>query len=191
MRRSRGDRPTGDPRFCSSQQDTVATSCDPPLVSGRWRVGLRRAIASRRDIPADVKDQSYHPLHNSFQGNARKVYPIPPPLSSGKCGFWKFAGILIPRKLRKQTCFRAFINSRWDCGRDRSSDVRVCASPRWRLSMRCGRGAITLASVAASCDPPASRDKRDRCGGSRTPRPTAFCCWFCARYVTYRNICRG
>ena len=83
-------------------QDSVATSCDPPLVSGRWRVGLRRAIASRRTVPADVKDQSYHPLHNSFQGNVGKVYPIPLPVSSGKCGFWKFAGVLIPRELRKQ-----------------------------------------------------------------------------------------
>ena len=71
---------------------SVAQERDPPLVSGRWRVlgaALRRAIASRRTVPADVKDQSYHPLHNSFQGNAGKVYPIPPPLSSGKCGFWK------------------------------------------------------------------------------------------------------
>jgi len=71
---------------------SVAQERDPPLVSGRWRVlgaALRRAIASRRAIPADVKDQSYHPLHPSSHGECEKVYPISPPLSSGKCGFWK------------------------------------------------------------------------------------------------------
>jgi len=120
---------------------SVAQERDPPLVSGRWRVlgaALRRAIASRRAVPANVKDQSYHPLHPSSHGECEKVYPIPPPLSSGKCSFWKFAGILIPRKLRKQVsnCFRAFINSRWDCARGRSSGVFGHAPPRWRLSMR-------------------------------------------------------
>ena len=41
--------------------------------------------------------------HLTFVGARRKqLYPIPPPVSSGKCGFWKFAGVLIPRKLRKQ-----------------------------------------------------------------------------------------
>ena len=43
---------------------SVAQERDPPLVSGRWRVlgaALRRAIASRRAVPADVKDQTYLP----------------------------------------------------------------------------------------------------------------------------------
>ena len=68
----------------------VATSCDPPVVSGRWRVlgaALRRAIASRRAIPADVKDQFYLPLLYAFQGERGRVYPIPPPVSSGNRGF--------------------------------------------------------------------------------------------------------
>ena len=48
----------------------VATSCDPPVVSGRWRVlgaALRRAIASRRAVPADVKDQLSRPCRVSWQ----------------------------------------------------------------------------------------------------------------------------
>ena len=77
-RRSRGDRPTGYPRLCLtslggadgdgtpslSQEATgvsllrmVTTSATAPVVSGRWRVALRRAIASRKAVPADVKDQ--------------------------------------------------------------------------------------------------------------------------------------
>ena len=44
---------------------TVATSATAPLVSGRWWVGLRCAIASRKSIPADVKDQ-LSTLSNKF-----------------------------------------------------------------------------------------------------------------------------
>ena len=68
-------------------------------LSGRWRVlgaALRRAIASRKAVPADVKDQPCLPLHPSFHGERRKVYPIPPTVSSGKCGFWKLRGAARP-----------------------------------------------------------------------------------------------
>ena len=41
-------------------------------------------------------------MSRPFTGKTEELYPIPPPISSGKCGFWKFAGVLIPRKLRKQ-----------------------------------------------------------------------------------------
>ena len=54
----------------------VAQERDPPVVSGRWRVlgaALRRAIASRKAVPADVKDQSCVPLHSSFQREHGKV----------------------------------------------------------------------------------------------------------------------
>ena len=67
----------------------VATRRDPPVVSGRWRVlgaASRRAIASRKAVPADVKDQFCVPLHSSFQRERGKVYPIPPPNASGILG---------------------------------------------------------------------------------------------------------
>ena len=67
----------------------VATGRDPPVVSGRWRVlgaASRRAIASRKAVPADVKDQFCVPLHSSFQRERGKVYPIPPPNASGILG---------------------------------------------------------------------------------------------------------
>ena len=82
----------GDDAAKMAALHTVATSCDPPLASGRWRVlgaDLRRAIASRRAVPADVKDQTCLPLHPSSHGECWKVYPIPQPVSSGKCVFWK------------------------------------------------------------------------------------------------------
>ena len=82
----------------------VATSATPPVVSGRWRVGLRRAIASRRAIPADVKDQSYHPLHPSSHGEYVKVYPNPLPVSSGKCVFAIARGVQgLTGDLRQET----------------------------------------------------------------------------------------
>ena len=74
---------------------SVAQERDPPLVSGRWRVlgaAFRRAIASRKAVPADVKDQLCVPLHSSFQRERGKVYPIPPPNASGDFGKLKFCG---------------------------------------------------------------------------------------------------
>ena len=76
------------PRMAATERGppvAVATSCDPPVVSGRWRVlgaASRRAIGSRRAVPTDVKDQFCVPLHSSFHGERVKVYPIPPPFSS-------------------------------------------------------------------------------------------------------------
>ena len=104
--RSQGDRPTGIPRFCPLPQDMVATNATAPVVSGQWQVSLRRAIASRRAVPADVKDQIN--LHSSFHRKREKVYPIPPPVSSGKCGFWKLRGRLaegqgLTRDARRET----------------------------------------------------------------------------------------
>ena len=64
----------------------VATGRDPPVVSGRWRVlgaALRRAITSRKAVPADVKEQFCVPLHSSFQRERGKVYPILPLHASG------------------------------------------------------------------------------------------------------------
>ena len=60
--RSRGTRdPTvGSEVLPYSLGGADAQERDPPLVSGRWRVldaALRRAIASRKAVPADVKDQ--------------------------------------------------------------------------------------------------------------------------------------
>ena len=55
-------------------------------LPARWRVlgaALRRAIASRKAVPADVKDQFCVPLHSSFQRERGKVYPIPLPNASG------------------------------------------------------------------------------------------------------------
>ena len=93
----RGDRPTGGPRFClTSLGDTarsasgpyqlVATSATSPVVSGRWQVlgaASRRAIASRKAVPADVKDQTSRPL----KGKVEILCHNPPSVSSGKCGF--------------------------------------------------------------------------------------------------------
>ena len=81
------------PRMAATERGppvAVATSCDPPVVSGRWRVAFRRAIASRKAVPADVKDQSCVPLHSSFQREHGKVYPIPLPNASGDFGKLKF-----------------------------------------------------------------------------------------------------
>ena len=103
--RSRGTRdPTVLPRFCLTSLGDTARSAsgpyhfrsrgtrDPTKVSGRWRVlgaASRRAIASRKAVPADIKDQPYLPLQPYFHGERGKVYPISPPVSSGKCGSWK------------------------------------------------------------------------------------------------------
>ena len=86
---------------------------DPPVVSGRWRVlgaASRRAIASRKAVPADVKDQSCVPLHGSFQRERGKVYPIPPPNASGDSGKLKFRARLgceraaVPRRRLEGGC---------------------------------------------------------------------------------------
>ena len=68
------------PRMAATERGppvAVATSCDPPVVSGRWRVGFRHAIASRKAVPADIKDQP--PL----LGKTEIVYHIPPWLQAG------------------------------------------------------------------------------------------------------------
>ena len=73
--------------------NAVATSATAPVVSGRWRVlgaASRRAIASRKAVPADVKEQFCVLLHSSFQRERGKVYPIPPPDASGDFGKLKF-----------------------------------------------------------------------------------------------------
>ena len=60
----------------------VATSCDPPVVSGRWRVlgaASRRAIASRKAVPADVKE----PFSFPFFRNANDYTPFFLPKASG------------------------------------------------------------------------------------------------------------
>ena len=44
---------------------------------------LRRAIASRKAVPADVKDQSCVPLHSSFQRERGKYIPFPRPAQAG------------------------------------------------------------------------------------------------------------
>ena len=118
--RSRGTRdPTVLPRFCLTSLGDTARSAsgpyhfrsrgtrDPTKVSGRWWVlcaALRRAIASRRAVPADIKDQPYLPLHPSFHGERGKVYPIPPPVSSGKCVFLEIARGGSPRRARPTRC---------------------------------------------------------------------------------------
>ncbi len=97
----------------------------------------------------------------------KQVYPIPPPVSSGKCGFWKFAGVLIPRKLRKQVRPVFALLSTAD-GIVRGVVQAVFAVMRRQDggSPCGGRGVSALPSDAASCDPPAGRDKRGRssCG---------------------------
>ena len=91
-------------------------------------------------------------------GNVRKYIPFPRRFQAGNA-FLKVCRRIDPTQVAKtgQTCFRAFINSQWDCVRGSSSGVRGRAPPRWRLSMR----------------------------RVRRPRPTAFCCWFCERHVKY------
>ena len=85
-----------DPRFClTSLGDTarstsrpyqlVATSATAPVVWGRWQVlgaAFRRAIASRKAVPADIKDQTSRPL----RGKTEIVCHIPPPNASGDFG---------------------------------------------------------------------------------------------------------
>ena len=82
-RRFHRKRPAVDPRFClTSLGDTarsasgpyqlVATSATAPVVSGRWRVlgaAFRRAIASRKTVPAEVKDQISPRLLDAKQDN--------------------------------------------------------------------------------------------------------------------------
>ena len=100
-----------------------------------------------------------------MRARRKKVYPIPPPVSSGKCGFWKFAGILIPRKLRKQVRpVFALLSTADEIAR---GVVRVMFAVMRRPdggSPCDGRGAVALPSVAASCDPPFGRDKRGSAG---------------------------
>ena len=68
-----------------------------------------------------------------------RVYPISQPVSSGKCGFEIVA-------------------------RGSLSGVRVCAPPRWRLSMLWSRGGrVTIGRIKLR--PPSGRDKRGLCGG--------------------------
>ena len=60
----------------------VATSATAPLVSGRWRVlgaALRRAITSRKAVPADVKE----PFSFPFFRNANDYTPFSLPKASG------------------------------------------------------------------------------------------------------------
>ena len=82
--------PLGDTaRSASGPYQLVATSATAPVVSGRWRVlgaALRRAIASRKAVPADIKDQTSRPL----RGKTEIVCHIPPPNASGDFGKLKF-----------------------------------------------------------------------------------------------------
>ena len=77
---------------------------------------------------------------------------------------WKFAGVLIPRMLRKQVrpVFARGNAGFGDCGRGRSSGVRVCAPSRWRLSMRRSRGERPTTAASAR-RPYHGRDKLSQC----------------------------
>ena len=96
--RSRGTRnPTVVPRFwpfeCNLQSSgTLARRPFYTLhftfytLPARWRVGFRRAIASRKAVPADVKDQTSRPL----RGKMEILCHIPPPNARGDFGKLKF-----------------------------------------------------------------------------------------------------
>ena len=72
----------------------------------------------------------------------RESIPHSPAAFKREMRFLEVCRRIDPTQVAKtgQTCFRAFINSRWDCARGSSSDVRGRAPPRWRLSMRRSRG---------------------------------------------------
>ena len=66
----------------------VAQERDPPVVSGRWRVlgaASRRAIASRKAVPADVKEPFLFPFTVPSKGNTGKHTTFPRPTQAG---FW-------------------------------------------------------------------------------------------------------
>ena len=61
----------------------VATGRAPPVVSGRWRVlgaASRRAIASRKAVPADVKEPFCSPI---IFRNAKDYIPFPRRFQAG------------------------------------------------------------------------------------------------------------
>ena len=62
-----------------------------PLPWFRADGGWLFAAQSRHEkpYPPMSKIKPTFPLHPSSHGECEKVYPIPPPLSSGKCSFWE------------------------------------------------------------------------------------------------------
>jgi len=102
------------------------------------------------------------PVRQSFipalSGKTETSIPHSPAGFKREMRFLEVCGRIDPTHVAEtgQTCFRKRKRSFWDCERGRSSGVRVCAPPRWRLSMRRSRSE----RVAIGHDPPVGRDKR-------------------------------
>ena len=139
------------PRFCPCLGGTT-----PP----RWRLSIRSqqvatlpwfwaggglvfAAQSRHEepYPPMSKINPTIPFTIPFKGMQGKYTPFPRRFQAGNA-FLEVCRRIDPTQVAKtgQTCFRAFINSQWDCVRGSSSGVRGRAPPRWRLSMRRSQG---------------------------------------------------
>ena len=124
------------PRMAATERGppvVVATSCDPPVVSGRWRVlgaALRRAIASRRAVPADVKDQLSRPC----KGKLAIIIPHFPAQNKRDFGRLKFCA-----RVRGTANGAPFSSGRDKRGRSR------CGRSKLRPSRRAGGDGLLVA----------------------------------------------
>ena len=119
------------PRMAATERGppvAVATSCDPPVVSGRWRVAFRRAIASRKAVPADVKDQFGVPLLSSFQRERGKYTPFIRPTQAGILGIEVFGRICESYRNYETSAKMVGLPRRGDRRRDWQCDSTLMAA---------------------------------------------------------------
>ncbi len=146
-RRSRGDRLTGDPRFCPCLGERRRQDGGSPYGRNKLRPSLGFGPVAGWSSPRNRVTKSHTrrcqrsilPSPSQFLSReSKESIPHSPAAFKREMRFLEVCRRIDPTQVAKtgQTCFRAFISSQWDCGRGRSSGVRGRAPPRWRLSMR-------------------------------------------------------